>query len=198
MSLIHPHAVIPMIVTFAGIIVSATENTAAAREGHASGAAGGGTLYAHDGARNVVNRSIRDAAHRSAGRVVRHIARNGAHGGAIQAETHAQSSAPPVRHPESSPQSGHSFSGIASYYSEGQHLASGATYDPSGYTCAHPTLPFGTRLRVADPKSGRSVVVTVNDRGPFVRGRALDVSLGAARALGMIGPGVMRIEAHVI
>jgi rare lipoprotein A len=187
-----------MIVTFAGIIVSATENTAAAREGHASGAAGGGTLYAHDGARNVVNRSIRDAAHRSAGRVVRHIARNGAHGGAIQAETHAQSSAPPVRHPESSPQSGHSFSGIASYYSEGQHLASGATYDPSGYTCAHPTLPFGTRLRVADPKSGRSVVVTVNDRGPFVRGRALDVSLGAARALGMIGPGVMRIEAHVI
>jgi rare lipoprotein A len=51
---------------------------------------------------------------------------------------------------------------------------------------------------VADPKSGRSVVVTVNDRGPFVHGRVLDVSLGAARALGMTERGVMRVEAHVI
>jgi rare lipoprotein A len=59
-------------------------------------------------------------------------------------------------------------------------------------------LAFGTRLRVADPKSGRSVVVTVNDRGPFVRGRSLDLSLAAARALGMIGRGVMRVEANVI
>jgi rare lipoprotein A len=188
-----------MIVTFAGIIVSASENTAAAaRDRHASGAAGEGLHYTRDGARVAVNRSIRDAARRSAGRVVRRDARDGAHGGADQPGTHAQSSAPPVRHPEPSPESGYSFRGMASYYSEGQHLASGATYAPSGYTCAHPTLPFGTRLRVADPKSGRSVVVTVNDRGPFVRGRALDVSLGAARALGMIGPGVMRVEAHVI
>jgi rare lipoprotein A len=87
---------------------------------------------------------------------------------------------------------------MASYYSESQHVASGEKFDPSGYTCAHPSLPIGTHLRVADPKSGRSVVVTVNDRGPFVRGRALDLSLGAARALGMIGRGVMRVEAHVI
>jgi rare lipoprotein A len=94
--------------------------------------------------------------------------------------------------------SGHSFSGMASYYSESQHVASGEKFDPSGYTCAHPSLPFGTHLRVADPKSGRSVVVTVNDRGPFVHGRTLDLSLGAARALGMIGRGVMRVEAHVI
>jgi rare lipoprotein A len=99
---------------------------------------------------------------------------------------------------ESSGESGHSFTGMASYYSESQHVASGAKFDPSGYTCAHPSLPFGTHLRVADPKSGRSVVVTVNDRGPFVRGRSLDLSLGAARALGMIGRGVMRVEAHVI
>jgi len=81
---------------------------------------------------------------------------------------------------------------------QGQRVASGAKFDPSGYTCAHPSLPFGTHLRVADPKSGRSVVVTVNDRGPFVRGRALDLSLGAARALGMIGRGVMRVETQVI
>jgi rare lipoprotein A len=93
---------------------------------------------------------------------------------------------------------GHSFSGLASYYSEGRHLASGGSFNSSEYTCAHPTLPFGTRLHVADPKSGRSVVVTVNDRGPFVRGRVLDLSLGAARALGMIGRGVMRVEASVI
>jgi rare lipoprotein A len=103
-----------------------------------------------------------------------------------------------MEHDEVADEREHSFSGLASYYSEGQHVASGGTFDPSGYTCAHPTLPFGTRLRVADPKSGRSVVVTVNDRGPFVRGRVLDVSLGAARALGMTGRGVMHVEAHVI
>lgn len=91
----------------------------------------------------------------------------------------------------------HSFSGLASYYSENQHVASGGTFNPSGLTCAHRTLPFGTRLRVADPSSGRSVEVVVNDRGPYVRGRVLDLSLAAARALGMIGRGVMRIEVSV-
>jgi rare lipoprotein A len=119
-----------------------------------------------------------------------------------QVAVHARHRAHPgphlVEHDEVADERGHSFSGLASYYSEGQHVASGGTFDPSGYTCAHPTLPFGTHLRVADPKSGRSVVVTVNDRGPFVRGRVLDVSLGAARALGMTGRGVMRVEAHVI
>jgi rare lipoprotein A len=65
-------------------------------------------------------------------------------------------------------------------------------------TCAHRSLPFGTHLRVADPKSGRSVVVTVNDRGPYVHGRVLDLSFGAARALGMIGRGVMHVEANVL
>jgi rare lipoprotein A len=103
-----------------------------------------------------------------------------------------------VEHDEVADEGEHSFSGLASYYSEGRHVASGGAFDPSGYTCAHPTLPFGTHLRVADPKSGRSVVVTVNDRGPFLRGRVLDVSLGAARVLGMTGRGVMRVEAHVI
>jgi rare lipoprotein A len=59
-------------------------------------------------------------------------------------------------------------------------------------------LTGGTHLRVGDAKSGRSVVVTVNDRGPFARGRALDLSLGAARALGMTGRGIMRVEARAI
>jgi rare lipoprotein A len=99
---------------------------------------------------------------------------------------------------ETAHEGGHSFSGVASYYSEGQRVASGASFNPSGYTCAHRTLPFGTHLRVADPRTGRSVVVTVNDRGPFVHGRVLDLSLGAARALGMIGHGVMHVSASVI
>jgi rare lipoprotein A len=59
-------------------------------------------------------------------------------------------------------------------------------------------LPFGTQLRVTDPRSGRSVVVTVNDRGPFVRRRVLDLSLSAAQAIGMIGRGVMQITAVVL
>ena len=61
-------------------------------------------------------------------------------------------------------------------------------------TCAHPTAPFGTRLRVTDLASGRSVVVTVNDRGPFSDGRIVDVSLAAARRLGMVRRGVARVR----
>jgi rare lipoprotein A (peptidoglycan hydrolase) len=62
-----------------------------------------------------------------------------------------------------------SFTGLASFYAEPQRLASERSYDRSALTAAHRTLPFGTRLRVSDPVSGRSVVVTINDRGPFVR-----------------------------
>ena len=68
----------------------------------------------------------------------------------------------------------------------------------AGLTAAHRTLPFGTRLRVTDPASGRSVVVVVNDRGPFGRGRVLDLSIAAAKALGMIGRGVIRVKADVL
>jgi len=87
------------------------------------------------------------------------------------------------------------FTGLASYYAEPQHLATDRKYDPSALTAAHRTLPFGTRVRVSDPVSGRSVVVTINDRGPFVRGRVLDLSLAAARALGMTERGVLLIKA---
>jgi rare lipoprotein A len=90
-----------------------------------------------------------------------------------------------------------SFSGLASYYAERQRLASDRAYNAAALTAAHRTLPFGTRLQVSDPKSGRSVIVTVNDRGPFVRGRVLDLSPAAARALGMIGRGVEPIKASV-
>jgi peptidoglycan lytic transglycosylase len=90
------------------------------------------------------------------------------------------------------------IAGTASYYSKGARVASGGRFDPNGFTCAHRTLPFGTRLRVIDMLTRRTVDVTVNDRGPFVRGRVLDLSRGAAQALGMTGRGVTRIKASVI
>jgi rare lipoprotein A len=91
---------------------------------------------------------------------------------------------------------GAGFAGKASYYSHAGRTATGARFNPHGLTAAHRTLPFGTKLRVSDPKSGRSVVVTVNDRGPFTGGRVLDLSLGAAQALGMTGRGVMHVRAE--
>jgi rare lipoprotein A len=94
--------------------------------------------------------------------------------------------------------SGHSFSGMASYYGNesGSKTASGARFNQNAMTCAHRSLPFGTKLKVTH--GGRSVVVTVNDRGPFVRGRVLDLSTGAARAVGLTGAGVGRVTAEVV
>jgi rare lipoprotein A len=91
---------------------------------------------------------------------------------------------------------GHAFSGMASYYGNesGSRTASGARFNQNAMTCAHRSLPFGTKLRVS--RGDRSVVVTVNDRGPFVRGRVLDLSKGAARVLGLGGVG--RVTAEVI
>jgi rare lipoprotein A len=189
MSTLRPHAVIPMIVIFTGIIVSASEGPAAARERH-SDATRAMQHHARDTG-GAVHRTAHSLTHQT-------VARRGSHQVAVHVGHRAHRAAQLVGHHEATHESGHSFSGMASYYSEGRHVASGGTFDPSEYTCAHPTLPFGTHLRVADPRSGRSVVVTVNDRGPFVRGRALDLSLGAARALGMTERGVMRVEAHVI
>lgn len=91
---------------------------------------------------------------------------------------------------------GRSFSGVASYYGAelaGRRTASGARFNPGGMTAAHRSLPFGTKLRVSH--GGRSVVVTINDRGPFVRGRVLDLSHGAARAIGLRGVGRVVAEA---
>jgi len=93
---------------------------------------------------------------------------------------------------------GHAFSGMASYYGNesGSRTASGARFNQNAMTCAHRSLPFGTRLRVTH--GDRSVVVTVNDRGPFIRGRVLDLSTGAARAIGLTGAGVGRVTAEVV
>ncbi|GJE38331.1 septal ring lytic transglycosylase RlpA family protein [Methylobacterium persicinum] len=78
-------------------------------------------------------------------------------------------------------------SGKASWYGSGHRTANGEHYNPYGLTAAHRTLPFGTRVRVENRVTGRSVVVRINDRGPFVRGRIIDLSKGSARALGMRG-----------
>ncbi len=77
-------------------------------------------------------------------------------------------------------------SGIASIYSGGK-TANGEIASASGMTAAHKTLPFGTMVRITNQQSGRSVVVRINDRGPFVRGRIIDVMPAAARALGFSG-----------
>jgi len=93
---------------------------------------------------------------------------------------------------------GHSFSGMASYYGNesGSRTASGARFNQGAMTAAHRSLPFGTKLRVTH--GGRSVVVTINDRGPFIRGRVLDLSTGAARAIGLTSAGVGRVTAEVV
>ncbi|WP_246801588.1 septal ring lytic transglycosylase RlpA family protein [Bradyrhizobium genosp. L] len=88
--------------------------------------------------------------------------------------------------------------GVASFYSETQQTASGEKFDGRELTAAHPTLPFGTRLRVTDVKTGRSVTVRVNDRGPYVPGRVVDVSYSAAQSLGMIGKGVANVRLDVV
>jgi rare lipoprotein A len=86
-------------------------------------------------------------------------------------------------------------SGIASVYSyEGGRSASGEKAAPSGLTAAHRTLPFGTMVRVTNKASGRSVVVRINDRGPFVHGRVIDVTPAAAHALGFSGLAHVTLE----
>jgi rare lipoprotein A len=77
--------------------------------------------------------------------------------------------------------------GTASWYHEGSRTANGERYRPDGITAAHRTLPFGTRVEVRNPRTGRSVIVRINDRGPFVGGRIIDLSRGAKQVLGMDG-----------
>src|SRR5262245_10707309 len=91
--------------------------------------------------------------------------------------------------------------GMASYYSrvqEGRRTASGEIFANDRLTAAHRTLPFGTRVRVTHIASGRSVVVTITDRGPFRRGRVIDVTRRAARKLGMLRSGTARVRLETL
>src|SRR6478735_3039873 len=109
---------------------------------------------------------------------------------------HAQRDANASMTPSSG--TGRSFSGMASYYGNesGSRTASGQRFNQNAMTAAHRSLPFGTKLRVTH--GGSSVIVTINDRGPFIRGRVLDLSTGAARAIGLTGAGVGRVTAEVV
>ena len=87
--------------------------------------------------------------------------------------------------------------GYASYYSKPQRVASGGVYNPNAYTAAHKTLAFGTRVLVTNKLNGKSVTVTINDRGPFVRGRVIDLSLVAAKQIAMTKAGVVPVIVEV-
>ncbi|MBB1127111.1 septal ring lytic transglycosylase RlpA family protein [Thiospirillum jenense] len=91
--------------------------------------------------------------------------------------------------------------GVASYYHDsldGNKTASGQRYDRNVLSAAHKTLPLGTRVRVTDVKTGKSVIVRVNDRGPFVRGRIIDLSWRAARQLRITKKGIAKVKVEVL
>jgi rare lipoprotein A len=88
--------------------------------------------------------------------------------------------------------------GLASFYEHESQTASGEKFDAHELTAAHRSLPFGTRVRVTNVATGRSVTVRVNDRGPFVPGRIVDVSYSAAETLGIVGRGVAKVRLDVI
>ncbi len=93
--------------------------------------------------------------------------------------------------------------GIASFYSGGPSeggsiTANGERFNPSSYTAAHRTLPFGTRVRVTSVRTGKSVVVRINNRGPFIGGRVIDLSVGAARAIGLTQTGIGSVRMDIL
>lgn len=86
----------------------------------------------------------------------------------------------------------------ASYYDEPQPTANGEQFDPEALTAAHKTLPFNTRVRVTNPSNGRSVVVRINDRGPYIDGRCIDLSRAAFRAIAPLGLGHVTVEYEIL
>lgn len=98
-------------------------------------------------------------------------------------------------------ESGHTQTGMISYYGgkfHGRKTASGAIFDKNALTAAHRSLSFGTRLKVTNLDNGRSVTVTVTDRGPFAHGRILDLSEAAAKQIAMIGKGAVKARIEVL
>jgi rare lipoprotein A len=104
----------------------------------------------------------------------------------------------PFDQPKNAAETQTASNGVASFYTEGSRTASGEKFDTNELTAAHPTLPFGTRLRVTNVATGRAVTVRVNDRGPYVPGRVVDVSQSAANALGMVGAGIAKVRLDVV
>jgi rare lipoprotein A len=97
--------------------------------------------------------------------------------------------------------SGYKASGKASYYAnkfQGRKTASGERFDQNAKTAAHRTLPFGTKVKVTNVKNGKSVVVRINDRGPFVKGRIIDLSRSAFERIGNLRSGVISVNIEVV
>ena len=88
--------------------------------------------------------------------------------------------------------------GVASYYKSGRLTANGERFNPNGYTAAHRSLKFGTLVRVTNLRNGLSVVVRINDRGPFIRGRIIDLAYGAAKAVGMHDSGIVKVQVAIL
>ena len=107
----------------------------------------------------------------------------------------------PVPEPEPERQSTSEQSGMASWYGPGFHgnrSASGEVFNQNALTAAHRTLPFGTQVRVTNLNTGQSVIVRINDRGPFSGGRIIDLSRGAASEIGMVSSGVAQVRVEVL
>ncbi len=103
--------------------------------------------------------------------------------------------------PTRPPAQGYQAVGVASWYGgkfHGRRTANGEIYDQNGQTAAHKTLPFGTRVRVVNLENGRATVLRINDRGPFVRGRIIDVSRRAAEVLGFRSKGLARVGLQIV
>ncbi|OEY67611.1 septal ring lytic transglycosylase RlpA family protein [Marinobacter sp. X15-166B] len=101
----------------------------------------------------------------------------------------------------SSTRVGYTETGLASYYAmkfQGRQTANGERFNQSASTAAHKTLPFGTRVKVTNSRNGKSVVVRINDRGPFVRGRVIDLSRSAFERIGNLDTGVIPVKVEVI
>jgi rare lipoprotein A len=116
---------------------------------------------------------------------------------AISTATAARSEAEPARGPHITGER-HALTGMASFYGQGEVTAAGERFDPTAMTAAHRTLPFGTKVRVTRVDTGNSVIVRINDRGPFKPGRVIDLSQGAAENLGMTSIGLTPVRLEVL
>lgn len=88
--------------------------------------------------------------------------------------------------------------GHASWYKMGKVTANGERFNPKGLTAAHRTLPFGTKVKVKNLRNGKSVVVRINDRGPFIKGRVIDLAMGAAQKIGLVQTGTAKVSIQVL
>ncbi len=107
----------------------------------------------------------------------------------------------PVPKPEPADEGTAIGTGHASYYGDefaGQQTANGETFNPSALTAAHKTLPFGSKVKVTNTANGKSVVVRVNDRGPYVAGRLIDLSHAAAKKIGMVDSGTANVRLELL